>query len=398
MYNDSLLTVAKGYYGGNNFQKAGPAFEKVAEEATLPLAKNTFYFYAAAAFAHAHDNENSFRCLDIAINKYAFNDDVTLKTADDFNDLHADKRWETLLQKIPITYSTDPLKAHFFDSDVKLFWEAYDMAQNDTAHAYQIYEKEYIGKGSTGLQGYYMYKIYNLNSFIAVHAKKHKFYNSIRKNTFSALQYQDQFRKSYVALKEIYPQAIFPNVYFVIGKLNSAGMSDSNGLVLGIDQMCRTASTDVSEIEPSEMHMINGFDILPYTVAHELIHFQQNNMASDTTLLKEAIIEGMADFIGELISGKTANERLAVFAKGRERKIWADFKKEMYLNRKQNWIANADQETADRPADLSYWVGYQICKAYYDEQPDKKKAIYDMLHIQDYRKFLEASKLDQKLQ
>ena len=116
----------------------------------------------------------------------------------------------------------------------------------------------------------------------------------------------------------------------------------------------------------------------------------------DTTLLKAAIVEGMADFIGELISGKSSNERLLIYGKGKEKRIWADFKKEMYLDKASNWIANGDQETADKPTDLGYWVGYQICKAYYDNAKDKEQAIYDMLHITDYKKFLKESKIDKQ--
>jgi len=110
-----------------------------------------------------------------------------------------------------------------------------------------------------------------------------------------------------------------------------------------------------------------------------------------------AIQEGMADFIGELISGKTANERLHDWAVGNEQKVWAEFKKEMFLNRYSNWIANSNQETADRPSDLGYWVGYQICKAYFEQASDKEKAISDMLNIQDYKAFLITSKADEKL-
>jgi hypothetical protein len=63
----------------------------------------------------------------------------------------------------------------------------------------------------------------------------------------------------------------------------------------------------------------------------------------------------------------------------------------MYLKREYNWIANSDQETADKPADLGYWVGYQICKAYYDKSPDKRKAISNMLNIKDYKEFYAKS-------
>ena len=198
-------------------------------------------------------------------------------------------------------------------------------------------------------------------------------------------------------LKKIYPEAIFPNVYFVMGKFNSAGTSSSNGLILGIDMRCYSAAVDTSELGVWQKKNITTLAGLPYTVAHELIHFQQSTMASDTTLLRAALIEGMADFIGELISGKGTNERLKIYAQGKEKQIWKDFKKEMYLDRAYNWIANSDRETAEKPADLGYWVGYQICKAYYVNSKDKKQAIYDMLHIQDYKKFLEQSRFEEQM-
>jgi hypothetical protein len=65
----------------------------------------------------------------------------------------------------------------------------------------------------------------------------------------------------------------------------------------------------------------------------------------------------------------------------------------MYLNRVGNWIANSSQETPDHPADLGYWVGYQICKAYFDNSPDKKAAIREMLNFKDSKAFYEKSGL-----
>ena len=69
----------------------------------------------------------------------------------------------------------------------------------------------------------------------------------------------------------------------------------------------------------------------------------------------------------------------------------------MNLKRAFNWIANGSQETPEHPADLGYWIGYQICKSYYDEMPDKKQAVYDMLHITDYKDFLAKSKYAEKI-
>lgn len=120
-------------------------------------------------------------------------------------------------------------------------------------------------------------------------------------------------------------------------------------------------------------------------------------MKRDTITLGYAIKEGMADFIGELISGGTANEKIFDWAKGKEQQIWNDFKKDMYYNRSKNWIANYSTASKDSYPDLGYWIGYEICKSYYENKKDKQQAIYDMLHVRDYRKFLDDSKWEKKV-
>lgn len=393
---DSLLQLGNTFYKKKDFENAALIWEKAAKLTENKLAKNTNYSYAAVAYASAKDSTNSFRCLDIAITQLGFNDLPALNSYDAFLFMKDSRRWKKLLHSIKPVYTTNPKAVKIVDTDVINFWKAYDLVQKKPLNAEKIYTDNYISIGTMALQFYYLNKIDNINNFVYIHNLKKKYYSSIRSNTLKASQLKPIFQQSFVNLKQIYPEAIFPPIYFVIGKLNSAGTSSSEGLILGIDQACMSSTADTTELNNWEKNNISTFKNLPYTVAHELIHYEQNGMASDTTLLAAAIKEGMADFIGELISGKSANERLLIFAKGKEKFIWTDFKKEMYLARGYNWIANSDQETADKPADLGYWVGYQICKAYYDQVTDKKKAIYDMLHIQDYKKFLEQSKLDQK--
>ncbi|MGZ3929716.1 MAG: gliding motility protein GldB-related protein, partial [Mucilaginibacter sp.] len=200
-----------------------------------------------------------------------------------------------------------------------------------------------------------------------------------------------QMLENFVKLKSLYPNAVFPNIYFVIGCFTSAGTTSDNGLLIGVDQAARTPEIPTDELNLWQRNNFSDIKHLPNLIAHELVHFNQNGIADDTTLLHAVLIEGMADFIGEKISGRNANERLHIWAKGKERKVWADFEKEMYLDRGYNWIGNSSQETADKPADLGYWVGYQICKAYYDNSLDKNKAISDMLNIKNCKEFYEKS-------
>jgi hypothetical protein len=286
------------------------------------------------------------------------------------------------------TGTTNPLKAKLVTTDIKNFWKAYDLAQKDTANRLKIYKRYYVDPGSQGLQDYFALKVIRMKNFVRGHDKKPQFYAAIRKNTFTVDKQKPQMIASFVKLKELYAQAKFPDVYFIIGAFSSGGTSSDNGLLIGLDQAVRSPDIPVDDLRLWENNNFGKLDYLPNLVAHELIHFNQNGMlGGDTTLLRSVLVEGMADFLGELISGRTANERLHVWSKGHEKQIWTDFEKEMYLNRGYNWIANSNQETAEKPADLGYWVGYQICKGYYDNSTDKKQAIYDMLNIKDYKAF-----------
>ncbi|WP_295796229.1 DUF2268 domain-containing putative Zn-dependent protease [Mucilaginibacter sp.] len=393
--SDSLLQAGNVFYKRHDYIKTAEIWTKAAEAADNKISKSTIYFYAASAYAGGKDSSNSFKLLELGIGKYGFNDIPMLKADDDFDFMKQSEHWKKVIRSIKPAYSTNPRKAKIIDSDVKNFWAAFDKVAADTAHAESIYKKYYFDKGTVALLDYYVNKMgHNLYSFTRDHNGMKKFYTSIRPNTFKAATYKQDYINSYVAFKKLYPDAIFPDIYFVIGKLNSAGTSTGNGLILAADQSAKTSTTDLSEIKSWQLHYLNPLKGLVHIVAHELIHYQQNSMASDTTLLREAVIEGMADFMGELISGKQTNDRLVEFAKGKEKKIWADFAKEMYLDRKQNWIGNGDDDRPDHPADLGYWVGYRICKAYYSHAKNKKQAVYNMLHIQDYKKFLADSKFE----
>ena len=394
---DSLIQTGNTFYKKKQFKTAAEIWEKASELVENKIYKQEYYFYTSMAFAEAKDSTNSFRCIEKSIKLYGYNDLPALKADESFNFMKQSKRWDKIIKSIKIVYTTNPKKVKIIDSDVINFWKANDLVTKNPENAESIYKKQYIDKGTIALQFYYVNKINTIENFVFHHKIKKKYYESIRQNTLNTKKFQSSYQKSFIKLKEIYPQAIFPPIYFVIGKFNSAGTISSDGLILAIDQACMSENAKISELTLWEKNNNSAFDELPYTVAHELIHYEQSGMASSPMLLKAALVEGMADFIGELISGKTANERLHIYAKGKEKSIWADFKKEMLLNDKSNWIANSDQETEEKPADLGYWVGYQICKAYYNQASNKKKAIYDMLNIQDYEKFLEESKLDLEL-
>ncbi|MEJ7658844.1 MAG: DUF2268 domain-containing putative Zn-dependent protease [Hymenobacter sp.] len=205
-----------------------------------------------------------------------------------------------------------------------------------------------------------------------------------------------QIRAGFVKLKEIYPAARFPNVYFVIGRWNSGGTASDNGMLIGADMQCQAPGVALAELSLWERSNFGSLAGLPGLVAHEQIHYIQKP-SNDPSLLHGAILEGMADFMAELTTGQNPNARLQAYGRPHEKEIWADFTKEMKGEKWNNWIGNATQETAEKPADLGYFVGYQICRSYYEELPDKKQAVRDILNISDYPAFLAKSRYAEKL-
>tara|TARA_R110002073_G_scaffold128999_1_gene275008 strand:- start:61204 stop:62430 length:1227 start_codon:yes stop_codon:yes gene_type:complete len=293
------------------------------------------------------------------------------------------------IPKVPKNH--DPLKAVIHTEDIKRFWKAYEMVQKSPKDAYNIYKNEYLSNGSKGFKDYFRSKIRDTAKFVKHHSERPKFYKSIKTTMLSIDDVKPIMYKSFENMKSLYSKSVFPDIYFVMGRFTSAGTVSKEGLLIGLNQICRTPSSVTDELTLWQKNNFLDYRNLPDVIAHELIHYQQFEMPADTTTLRNVIFEGMADFIGEKISGKRSSDRVAKWAKGKEDNIRKRFIKDMMHNRAYNWIANSDQETEDFPADQGYWVGYEICKAYYEKSSNKDNTITEMLELKDFNEFLQAS-------
>ena len=134
----------------------------------------------------------------------------------------------------------------------------------------------------------------------------------------------------------------------------------------------------------------NDLEGLPGLVAHELIHFQQISLGEDDNLLFQSIIEGSADFIGELISGEQINGMAFTYGEQHEEALCKEFVQVMNKRNYSDWLYGTTGKD-ERPNDLGYWMGYKISESYFYKQQDKIKAIKEILHIKDPQAFLQAS-------
>jgi hypothetical protein len=289
-----------------------------------------------------------------------------------------------LISVVAFAQNRDPLKTEIITTDIDNFWIAYEAAKPDFKP--EIFQKLYLDKGSKGLNSFLKSKIKNVDRLAKSVSSHLKYFDALKKSTDTIPLMKDAIRNSLVKLKTLYPKAIFPPVYFVIGAMNSGGTSSDDGLLIGTEMYGIRPNTDMTELNDWHKTVLKPVKEVPHIVAHELVHFQQKYDGG--TLLAACIKEGGADFIAELISGKHINQHVHDFANPREAELWAEFKSKMNAKDYTGWLYS---NTPGRPNDLGYWMGYKIVKAYYDNASDKLKAIDDFMNIKDFEKFFEQS-------
>lgn len=287
--------------------------------------------------------------------------------------------------------SHDPAGAQLVTSDLPNFWRVFDKASLQNAS--DLFEKEYIEPGSAGLHDFVKSRIDTSLALAAKVAGRPRYYAGIRENTLAIdgdAKIKQSIRASFVRLKELYPDAVFPDVYFVIGRMNSAGTTSSSGLLIGVEMNARSDNTPVDELSPWEAAVTGQITTLPNIVAHELIHYQQPPSQEKPTLLERSLREGAADFVGELISGGIINRVQRAYGDAHQQALWDDFQKDMSGYDLSNWLYQGEK-SKDRPADLGYYVGYRICDAYYRRAANKAEALRRIINITDAPAFLKES-------
>ena len=278
----------------------------------------------------------------------------------------------------------DPLATEIITSDLDRFWIALEKAGPDINP--EVINELYVKPGTKGITGFTKGRIKNAEYLSGVIKSHTKYYHAIKSSTDSIAGMKDQIRQSLVKLKELYPKAVFPPVYFVIGALSSGGTSSNDGLIIGAEMYGLTAQTPTDELNDWLLTVIKPVNQVPHIVAHELIHFQQEYDGG--TLLSASVKEGSADFLAELISGKHINQHVHEFANPKEKELWLEFKERMNGKDYTGWLYSS---VKGRPNDLGYWMGYKITKAYYDQSQDKKASIDEILHIKNFNTFLAKS-------
>ena len=284
-----------------------------------------------------------------------------------------------------------------FTSDIDHFWTAYDSIRTtkDSIQQIRFITTLYIEQGTPGLHAFMKARDYTAARWVMLINRFPKFWNSIRPNTLRVKSMATDIDKSISRLRELYPYLQEAKIYFTIGALRSGGTTTQDMVLIGTEIATGTTTTDVSEFPDKWLESVFKTQDTGNIVAlniHEYVHTQQRGESNN--LLSQCLREGACDFITELVMGKPLTNHYILYGNEHEPVLKDQFKLEMFTSYYNNWLYNGS--SAKTVADLGYFMGYAICKSYYQQAADKRKAITDIIQLnysnnRSVEKFVSAS-------
>src|SRR5262249_34539157 len=120
------------------------------------------------------------------------------------------------------TPNHDPDAARLVTSDLDNFLRA-QTAANGAVPTAEVLEREYLDKGSPGLKDFLQRRINSAQNLAHEMAAHPKYYAALGRAAPRVAAMEPALRLSFRKLKELDDDAVFPDVYFLIGALNSGG-------------------------------------------------------------------------------------------------------------------------------------------------------------------------------
>lgn len=266
-------------------------------------------------------------------------------------------------------------------SDVERFYALYDSTGGKPS-AEQL--QTYIDGGTEGFRAFTKMRNTTGERIAQAIEKQPEIYVKARQCAKVLPAVKSRLATALAQLKQIYPEAVLAPVTLGVGRGKPVGTADRNGVMIGQESLCAVADFMNPDVE----------DRFVYVIAHEFAHVQQSQFRQEDlegNVLINTLLEGGAEFIGELISGSVGYKHLPPAVRGREQEFETAFLADLDKPATGSaWLYN-HPGTTDRPADLGYWIGYRITKAYYRNATDKRQALRDIIELRDPKAILAKS-------
>ncbi len=277
-----------------------------------------------------------------------------------------------------------------YTEDISNFYIAFDSIQttNDTVTQKKYLDIYYFDKASDGLKKFIEKDIDMNNEKLSSTTllrniiKNKDLYIKKRYWITNTIEIQKNIIEEKLGrYKRFYPEFRDGNIIFVVGREIIGGNVSGSSLLIGAELM---ASENKQWAVPIVLH--------EYTHRQQWLFRNIDSIFSKqpvqlTQILAQSIWEGNADFMAELVYGKPLEKfypnHYNEFGYKHEKEIWDKFKQEMFskLTDKKGWFGGEKDFNGKKVKDIGYFMGSQICKSYYKNAKDKKKAISDMINL-----------------
>jgi hypothetical protein len=269
--------------------------------------------------------------------------------------------------------------------DLPRFYQAFDsvVTTADTAKQLAFIQQLYVDKASSGLKEFMELRGGNTREWRNFIVQNQAALREKRPHILSVLTQKPEMLKRIALFKSYYPDFRDGDIYFCVGINNSGGTIRDKTVYIG---------TEVAASSSPNWSV--------YLVLHEFVHTQQwtqrhlkelladslagqQYMNTHRNLLGKCLEEGMADFVAELVLGKPLSNNYMTFGQKHEQSIWKEFHKDMHLpfDHNKGWLYAERTIEGEVIRDIGYFIGYKICKSYYDRTKDKKEALSYMIGL-----------------
>lgn len=260
-------------------------------------------------------------------------------------------------------------------------------------------QKEYIDKGSRGVEIFTPYRIVdgeNLAKKIAENPEAYR--RAIDVCLPIVKESSAELRAIYLAMEGLLGDPALPEIFTIFGANNSGGTAQQDAQVIGLEVICR-----VAESEEDIRALLRSF------YAHESVHSLQFAHDSQRNysdrMLAMALMEGSADLIAYYVTGKISLNEKHVWAIEREAALWSEFQNDRLKDNKMSeedrknnenmpfrrWFSNAGSPPEGWPYEVGYWVGMRIAEAYVEAADDKRAALQELISFKDPEEILTKS-------
>lgn len=274
------------------------------------------------------------------------------------------------------------------DGDVARFWTAYDAVRAETSPEAQkaAFQRLYIDAGTPGLTAFMEAKGYTADAYLQAIRAYPAYWDSVRPRTALAAGALTRLEGHLERFRSLYPDLRPAGIYFEVGALRSAGTTQGDKVLLGVEMATGDENVDTSEMPAGLQRFFASYfaskplENLDLLAVHEVVHTQQ--AGERPNLLAQAVYEGVADFVAEQVTGRMPDLAYVTYGPAHDAAVKAAFRRDMAGEDFSGWLYNS----ADNPfgvRDLGYYVGYAITRGYHERAPDKAAALKTMIEL-DY--------------